>query len=208
MMGAGGPCSKESIGQAKPGQDLLVIGQIGQLGTRILSAAFKQELTGWFSKSYIKKLESIQGLQVDHYIERIQRQGVTGILSAGEGGILKAIWDASGAWRVGVSFSLRKIPVQQGTIEICERCVCDPYRLWCGNCLVLAAENGGQLAEACEEWQIPAAVIGIVETGTARKLRHGEATGYLERPREDEIYRLLGRDRADHLRSAITTEKG
>lgn len=203
MTGAREPLVREAMGRARPGQDLLVIGQIGQLGTQVLAAAFQQELAGWFSKSYCKRLASIREPAVDLYMEQIRQQRVTGIVPAGEGGILRAIWDASGAWKVGVAFSLRKIPVHQGTIEISERCGCDPYRLWCGNCLVLAAENGGQLAEACGQWQIPAAVIGIVEAGTARKLCHGEVTGYLERPREDEIYRLLGRERAEQLRAGL-----
>ena len=79
--------------------------------------------------------------------------------------------------------------------------MCNPYRLWCGTCLLLTADNGGRLAEACGAWQITAAVIGTVEAGSARKICHGEVTGYLERPREDEVVRLLGRERAQQLLS-------
>ena len=38
-----------------------------------------------------------------------------------------------------------------------------------------------------------AQVIGMVTEGEARQIRHGaESAGFLERPRPDELYRILG----------------
>ena len=184
------PPKRECNGTMVPGEDLVVAGYICQRGTRELIQAFRQELFQWFSKSFL--WEAVQAAQpdVNHYLPKFMELGATESEPAGEGGILKAIWDLSGAYRVGLTFFPRTIPIRQCTIEICERVGCNPYRIFCGNCLVMAAANGGQLVEACINLGIPAAVIGRVEEGTARKIRHGEETGYLERPGEDELYRV------------------
>ena len=67
--------------------------------------------------------------------------------------------------------------------------------------MVLAAQNGGRIVEACHELGIPAAVIGQVTEGIAREMRHGDEIGYLERPREDELVRILGAEQAAALLS-------
>lgn len=46
-----------------------------------------------------------------------------------EGGILAALWNISGAYEQGISFSLLKIPVSQEIIEVCELFDLNPYRL-------------------------------------------------------------------------------
>ncbi len=188
------PPKRECTGRMEPGEDLVIAGCIGQRGTKVLVRACRDQLIPWFSESYIQEIADRREPQVEACRELFTALGATEAEAAGEGGILKAIWDLSGAYRAGLTFQLRKIPVSQQTIEVCERCGCNPYRLWCGNCLVLAAENGGRIVEACRERGISAAVVGSVKEGIAKEIRHGEEIGYLERPREDELYRLLSRE--------------
>lgn len=174
----------------EPGEDLVVAGYMGQAGTKELARAFRQSLS-WFSESYLREIEEEAAPEVTPHLSEWRNMGVTAAEPAGEGGILKAIWDLSGRYRAGIVFWLKDIPVRQSTIEICERCGCNPYRLFSGNCLVMAAENGGRIVRACREAGIPAAVIGRVKEGIAREIRHGEETGYLGRPVEDELHRVL-----------------
>lgn len=184
---------RERRGRMEPGEDLVVAGAIGQIGTIELIKAGKEELLRWFSSGYLKELQNQKEEDPERFLEELAGLGATEWEPATEGGILKAVWDLSGTYRAGLVFSLNKIPLRQGTVEICERCGCSPYRLYCGRCLVLAAENGGRIAGFLQEQKIPAAVIGQVTKGPARMVRHGEETGYLERPGEDELFRLLGR---------------
>lgn len=193
------PPERECNGRMEPGEDLVVVGCIGQRGTSALVQACGDQLSPWFSQSYLKEIAAFREPDAEAFRELFAELGATEAEAAGEGGILKAIWDLSSAYRVGLTFQLRRIPVRQHTIEVCERCGCSPYRLWCGNCLVLAAENGGRIVEACRERGIPASVIGSVKEGIAKEIRHGDETGYLERPREDELCRILGRQRMEEL---------
>lgn len=181
------------------GEDLVVVGTIGQTGCRVLLEAKKEELSQRFSASYLQNCSEIQEPQIASCIDWLNEEGVTAVEPAEEGGIFRAIWDLSGKYPIGVAFWLRSIPIRQHTIEVCEQCGCNPYRLWCGSCLLLTVKNGGQLVEKLNEQGYTASVIGRVTAGTARVILHGEEQGYLERPREDELYRLLGEDVSNQL---------
>lgn len=91
----------------------------------------------------------------------------------------------------GIRFSLRKIPIKQETIEICERYDLNPYRLFSTGCLIFTADNGGDLVNAFGKQGMEAAVIGKVTDGIKRIIDHGETIGFLDRPTEDEIYKIL-----------------
>lgn len=117
--------------------------------------------------------------------------GATEWEPAGEGGILTAVWTLSGAYGTGVEFALRRIPVRQETVEICERFGLNPYRLYSGGCHLLAAKNGGRLVRSLKEEGIAAAVVGTVTDGITRAMTVEEGRSFLERPRPDEIYKAV-----------------
>lgn len=188
------------------GEDLVVVGTIGQTGCRVLLEAKKEELSQRFSASYLQRISEIQELRFSPGTDWLNEEGVTAMEPAEEGGIFRAIWDLSGKYPTGVAFRLRSIPVRQHTIEVCEQCGCNPYRLWCGNCLLLTAKNGGQLVEKLSEQGHIASVIGRVTAKTARLILHEEQPGYLERPREDELYRLLGGEEVNRFKKYIFTK--
>ncbi|MEY8354432.1 AIR synthase-related protein [Lachnospiraceae bacterium 54-53] len=182
---------RENTGSVRPGQDLVVAGYAGLSGTVEAVKSKKEELYQWFSKDYVNHiLETGIGVP-EGDLKKWERFGATECEPAGEGGILKALWDLSGAYMTGIRFSLQKIPVKQETIEICERYDLNPYRLFSAGCLLLTADNGGDLVSAFEEQGIRASVIGKVTEGIGRIIDHGESVGYLDRPAEDELHKIL-----------------
>lgn len=196
-------------GQVYPGEDLVVAGLIGQQGTKALVLSQEKKLSRWFSRDYLWQVVHYECPSVTDCLEEAGKLGATAEEFVGEGGILKALWDLSGAYQVGISFSLRQIPIWQAAVEVCERCGCTPYRLWCGNCVLFSAENGGHLVRFFREKGIAAEVVGIVKKGITREIDHGREKGYLERPREDELFRILGREKVNDLkRSGIIKEYG
>ena len=66
----------------------------------------------------------------------------------------------------------------------------NPYRLWSGECVLMATDHGEDMVAFLAEKEIYAKVIGKVEKGIARKMTGVGGTGYLERPQPDEIYKL------------------
>lgn len=191
---------RQNTGLMTPGDDLVAAGWAGLAGAAVLACKRREELLRWLPADYLeetvgrsRRLHERLAAFPDRsaMMAAFSSYGITEAERSGEGGILRTIWDLSGAYETGVEFSLRRIPVTQGTIEICERLEVNPYRLYSEDCWLLAAENGGRLAEQLESRGIPAGVIGRVNTGIAREMVVQEGRGFLERPQPDELIRLL-----------------
>ncbi len=180
----------------KPGQDLVLAGWVGYEGTVRIWRQRRRELEARFPAGFLRCLEEPAGWSTEKWRQAHQRaQGglFTAWESAEEGGIFAALWNFSGAFCVGIDVDLRRMPMRQVTTEICELYGLNPYRLRCGNCMLLAAEGGARLVRELEAAGIPAAVIGCAAPGIARQIRSGEEKdGYLERPQPDELRKLLG----------------
>ncbi|MBE7719783.1 MAG: AIR synthase [Lacrimispora celerecrescens] len=182
---------RENAGTLRPGQDLVVAGYAGLWGTVETVKNKKEELYQWFSRDYVDGILENGNIVPEGDLEKWKKFGAAECEPAGEGGILKALWDLSGAYMTGIRFSFHRIPVKQETIEICERYDLNPYRLFSTGCLLFSADNGGDLVQALKEQGIHAAVIGKVTGGIKRVIDHGEGVGYLDRPTEDELYKVL-----------------
>ena len=182
---------RENTGLLHAGQDLVVAGYAGLAGTVKLAEAKEEELSRWFSNEY---MEEIAGCS--RYLLREEKGfwsdcGAAEWEPAGEGGILTAIWNLTGAYETGVEFYLRQIPIRQETVEVCERLELNPYRLYSQGCVLLTADNGGQLVRALAAKNIPAQVMGRVNKGIAREMIVQEGRGFLERPQPDEITKVI-----------------
>lgn len=185
---------RENTGIMEPGQNLVVAGYAGYAGTVEIVKQKRTELLRWFAEGYLDQIMETEERTLSGNLEQWKRFGATECEPAGEGGILTALWNLSGAYMTGIEFSLRQIPVKQGTIEVCERYDINPYRLYSEGCLLFVSDNGGELVHNLEREGIPAAVIGRVTKGIGRLILHSESTGYLDRPTEDEIYKVCHLD--------------
>lgn len=182
-------------GFMKPGQDLVMAGFTGFAGTCRIGARKRGELEAHFSPMFLNCLDQAEESCVRQWMERELSQkdcAVTAHEYAGEGGVLAALWNLSGIFNAGIDADLRRMPVRQVTVEVCELFELNPYRLYSGNCAVLVSDRGGQLVRRLREEGIPAGVIGSVAEGSARQIRHGqEGAGFLERPRPDELIKII-----------------
>ena len=180
-----------------PGQDLVLAGYAGLHGTRKAYQLKKEDLKDRFPPYFLEELEREDSFSVEKWLNEVlvsEDNQITAFEYAAEGGILAALWNISGIFCAGIDVDLRAIPMRQVTIEVCEALELNPYRLLCGNCVILSADRGGQLVRRLRQAQIPAAVIGAVIPKDARRIRHDEeSAGYLERPQPDELEKLLHR---------------
>ena len=181
---------RENTGLLQAGQDLVVAGYAGLAGTVKLAEAAKEELSRWFSDEYMEEIADAAPL-CPVSPEFWRSCGAAEWEPAGEGGILTAIWNLTGAYETGVEFYLRQIPIRQETVEVCERLELNPYRLYSQGCVLLTADNGGQLVRALAAKNIPAQVMGRVNKGIAREMIVQEGRGFLERPQPDEITKVI-----------------
>ena len=181
-------------GRFAPGQDLVIAGVIAKEGAKAALKQKREVLESRFCGAFLRKLEESLEEKLNLNPEVLLSLGATEWEEVKEGGILAALWNLSGAYEQGISFSLLKIPVRQEIIEVCELFDLNAYRLRSGECMLIAADHGGNLVYGLEAMGIRAAVIGRVEPGISRKMTGAGGTGVLERPQPDEILKITEED--------------
>ena len=117
--------------------------------------------------------------------------GASAMHDVTEGGIFGALWEMAAASGVGLTVDLKKIPLRQETIEICEVFDINPYMLISSGSLLIGTNHGYQLVQELERAGIHAAVIGYATEGNDRVVINGEERRYLEPPKTDELFRAL-----------------
>ena len=151
----------------------------------------EQRLLERFSPAFIKTAQ-----EFDQYLSvlpeaRIARQWeISAMHDITEGGVFGALWEMGSGSGVGLDIDLKKIPIRQETVEVCEALGLNPYILMSSGSMMIAAWDGHGLVRKLEQEGIPAAVVGKATKGNDRILRNGEDCRYLDKPQSDELYKI------------------
>ncbi|MCI5740860.1 MAG: AIR synthase family protein [Lachnospiraceae bacterium] len=181
-----------STADVLPDMDILVTKWVGIEGTAILAKEKEQELSARYTKPF---LEAAKGL--DRYLSVLPeaatavKSGVAAMHDVTEGGIFGALWEMAEASGVGLEIDLKKIPLKQETVEICEYFGISPYELISSGSMLMAAKDGNRLVMELQKEGIPAVIIGKATAGRDRILRNEDECRYLEPPKADELYKVL-----------------
>lgn len=177
---------------ARAGMDIVVTKWVGIEGTTILAKEREAELKEHFPEAFVDKAISLeQYLSVVPEAAVAVKSGVSAMHDVTEGGIFGALWEMAEASGVGLEIELKKIPIRQETIEICEYFDVNPYGLISSGSMLMATENGAALVAALEQAGIPATVVGKATNGNDRVVLRNEERRFLEPPKTDELYRVL-----------------
>ena len=178
---------------ARPGMDIVVTKWIGIEGTSIIAKEKEEELKTRFSTSFIDKAKEMDVyLSVLPEAQIAVKTGVSAMHDITEGGIFGALWEMGEASGIGLDIDVKKIPIRQETVEICEFYGINPYRLISSGSMLMASEDGNKLVRELEKAGISAAVIGKATEGKDRMIRKDEEEhSFLERPKVDELYQVL-----------------
>ena len=180
-----------STAGVKPGMDIIVTKWIGIEGTAILAKEKEAALREHYSQPCIDKAK-----ELDRYISVLSEAATavkSGVAAMHEGGIFGALWEIAEASGVGLEIDLKKIPLKQETVEICEFFGINPYELISSGSMLMAAEDGNGLVMELEKAGIPAVVIGKATDSNDRVLLNEEERRFLEPPKTDELYKALSK---------------
>ena len=181
-----------STAGACPGMDILITKWIGIEGTAILAKEKEPELLTHFTRSFIDRAKGFdQWLSVLPESRIAVSCGVSAMHDVTEGGIYGALWEMAEASGVGLEIDLKKIPVKQETIEICEFFDINPYELISSGSMLMAASDGNRIVRELEKQGIHAAVAGKATKGNDRILYAGSEQRFLEPPKTDELYKAV-----------------
>lgn len=196
---AAGKAERGSHGAAKaarPGADLVVTKWIGLEGTAMAAKGLERRLLKRFPSGL---LEDAKGF--DRYLSIIPeaasagKSGFCAMTDASGGGIFGTLWEMAESSGVGLDIDIKKLPIRQETIEICNELDLNPYELHAGGSLLIAADNGSDLVRTLEKEGIPAAVVGKVTPGKDRLIHNGEEKRFLTPAGADGLYRLLAEEK-------------
>ncbi len=189
-----GKCPKDRVittGGAKPGMDLIVTKAIGLEGTSIIASEHRKELLTKLPADLIDRAASfINEISVVEDGLTAAAAGASAMHDVTEGGIYGALWELAEASDVGLDCDLKKIPIRQETVEICEFYGIDPYRLISSGSMLIAAKDGNGVIEALKEKGIAASYIGRTTAGKDRVIRYDDTARFLTPPDIDELHKV------------------
>lgn len=177
---------------AKPGQEIVMTKWAGLEGTAIIAAAKEAELRTKYTQGFLdgaKKLMDYISVVPEAGIARTCK--VTSMHDITEGGVFGALWEIGAASKVGLEVDLKKIPLKQETVEICEFYEVNPYMLISSGCMLIVTDRANYLVDRLKEGGIAAAVIGRITEGNDRVIINEEERRFLEPPKSDELYKVM-----------------
>ena len=187
-----GKISKEThhrLRGAAPGQDVVISKWIGLEGTSLLAKQYGELLSERLPAYFVEEAAGFDRLlSVVPEAPTAVKSGVCAMHDVSEGGIFGALWELAEGAGVGLTIDLKKLPLRQETVEVCECCNVNPYELLSGGCLLMTCEDGSALVSALRAEGIAAVTVGKVTDSNDRILVNEDEVRYLDRPKVDQIY--------------------
>jgi len=169
------------------GSDLVMTKSAGLAGAAFLAKHYRENLHERYTYSFIDKAAARETeVSVLPEIKVLKEQGIRHMHDVAEGGVFGAVWELCERLSAGVELDLKKIPICQETVEICEYFDVNPYQLKGDGALLFLTHDSTAAIRALKEAGIPAAVIGRITDSNDRILINEEETRFLEPNRVDE----------------------
>ena len=179
-----------SAGKKLAGQDIIITKWIGLEGTADLAARNREKLLERYPAYLVEEAAAF-----DRYYS-ILPEAATAVKSGGctmhdisEGGVFAALWEMAEGAGVGLTIDMKKLPLRQETVEVCEFCNVNPYELRSGGSLIIASPEGTAVVEALAAEGIPAVIVGRFTDSNERLILNEDEVRYMDRPQRDEIYK-------------------
>lgn len=185
-------CGADGCAEEAGGNDIIITKWIGLEGTADLAARNQEELLTRYPAYLVEEAAAF-----DRYYS-ILPEAATAVKSGGctmhdisEGGVFAALWEMAEGAGVGLTIDMKKLPLRQETVEVCEFCNVNPYELRSGGSLIIASPEGTAVVEALAAEGIPAVIVGRFTDSNERLILNEDEIRYMDRPQRDEIYKSV-----------------
>lgn len=178
----------------RPGQELVLTKWIALAGTAAMAIRYEEELRSRYPFALVDRGKAFKSLlSVAAEARTAASFGGCAMQDLSQGGIFGALWEMAERAGVGLEVDIKRIPVKQETIEICEYFDINPYYLYSAGSLLIGTTRAETLMGELAKQGIGAAVIGRVTDGNDRIIQNGGDVRFLDRPRQEEWYRRFER---------------
>ena len=167
-----------------PGQEIVMTKWIGISETARLAREKEEELLTRYPAFFIKSAQNLeQYYSILPEAATAIKSGVSIMHDVAGGGIFGALWELGEKAGVGLQVHLKKIPIKQETVEICEFLGYNPYEMRSDGAMLFVTENGHTLVEALWQQGIAAEVIGMITDDNDKVIINEDEKRFLEPPR-------------------------
>lgn len=172
------------------GSDLVMTKSAGLAGAALLAKYYRENLHERYTYTFIEKAVAREAeVSVLPELKVLKQLGIRHMHDVAEGGVFGAVWEFCERLCAGVELDLKKIPICQETVEICEYFDVNPYQLKGDGALLFLTHDSTAAIKALKEAGVSAAVIGRINDGNDRILTNEDETRFLEPNRVDEYER-------------------
>lgn len=177
--------------EIRPDLELVMAGYPALAGTVLLTREKEEELKQRFPLELVETAKEFDQLMAGKAAAQIGWEcGAVAMHDISQGGVFGALWEFCESNGIGMEADLRKIPIRQETIEICEQYGWNPYQLLSGGSFLMAVPDGQKTVDRLKQAGICGAVIGRTTDKKEKVLHNGEEMRYLDKPAQDEIEKL------------------
>ena len=177
-------------GRMLAGDDIIVVSPAGLSGTRTLLENNEERLRKKFSAAFLRDandackthMVSEAEEKFGKILEAAEKNNMNSYIAAGRSGFLGALWVLAEASGCGLTLDLRRVPILQYTVEICEELGEHPYMLSSEGSFLFSMPSGEGFVSELRSLGIFAAVCGKANRTNDRLLLSGEIVRYLDKP--------------------------
>jgi len=187
-----GKQTKQVDPNTKKELEIVLTKHVGLEGSNRLLYERKEILKKRFPPSFLQGILQKKDFFCDKEIEVAIKEDVAYMHVLGEGGIYAALWNMADELDIGLTIEGDKISIYQETIEVCEYLNLNPYQLASEGSILMLTNNGIDLQEKLQEYEIHAAVIGKTTIEKQRIIRRREDVRFLDKPAPDELLKIFG----------------
>ncbi len=178
---------------ARAGQSLLVTKWIALEGTAMLAAGRRDELISRYPVPFVDGAAAFRELlDIRPEAKELLGRSDCAVHDVSTGGILAALWEFAERAGCGLKVDLKKIPIRQESVELCEFFGLNPYMLKSGGALLISCDDAEGLKNNLMALGINAEIIGRLVEGNDRIIVNDEDESFLQLPQSDEILKILG----------------
>lgn len=176
---------QQKADKVMPGQEIVMTKWIGISESARIAQEKEEELLSRYPLFFIKSAQSLeQYYSIIPEAATAVKSGVTAMHDVAGGGIFGALWELGERFGVGLQVDMKKIPIKQETVEVCEFFGYNPYEIRSDGALLIVTSEGHALVEKLAAEGISASVIGMITDGNDKVVINDEEKRFLEPPRK------------------------
>lgn len=176
----------------RPGDFIVATKWIGIEGALEIINHKRDELIKRFSPSFMEYFKDYEAsLSTDKESGAGDSFMIKETIIVSDGGIFKALGELAKIAGRGLEVDIKKIPVKQEVIEICNFFDISPYEMKSKGMVLLVLKEPEALVEYFKSEGIPATVIGKIRDDNDKLILNGEAVRYLDKIKQDSIGKIL-----------------